>query len=287
MDPFWGAASALAAAISWAVGICFFKKYGEATSATFLAFFKGVVSCLSVASLLLMRSEPFPSDPSVVGPLVLSGLIGITLGDTSGYYALKKLGANVSATVFSLSTPIAVALAWIFLGERLETSEILGMAMTTLAVVGILSAAPPKNAPRATVGAVIVSLISPLSHAIGIILSKHALEQVDPLWGLSIRLFPATVPLFLMYLARREGWPKLSRKSWAGLTMGSLIAGTLGFLLLTVSVKGSKAGIATAISSTYPVWVVPTAAYLLRERPRTVHILMTSVAVVGIFLMIF
>jgi drug/metabolite transporter (DMT)-like permease len=291
MESLLGAFAALAAAVSWAIGICLFKKHGGSCSPMFLTFFKGMVGCLSIGILLVLFHPPFPTNSTHVLALVISGIIGITIGDTAAYFALQKIGAQISATAFSLSTPIAAMLAFVFLGERLTAREAFGMSITTLAVVAVLSEAAGLARTRDLRSGIAAAILSPLSHALGIILSKHALEQTNFLWGITLRLVPATVPFLFVFAfqtkERTGSTTSLNRAQAVGLTIGSLVGGTIGFLLLTFAIQTTKAGIAAAISATYPIWVTPCAVFLLGEKARLVHVVWTVVAAIGISLMVF
>jgi drug/metabolite transporter (DMT)-like permease len=55
---------------------------------------------------------------------------------------------------------------------------------------------------------------------------------------------------------------------------------------LTLSLQKTSAGIASTISTTYPIWVIPVAAIFLKEHPKPLQILCTILAVAGIALLV-
>jgi len=73
-------------------------------------------------------------DAANVGPLLLSGLIGIFVGDTLLFAALNRLGPRRSGILFALNAPITALLGWLVLGEGLSTSSIAGIALTASGV---------------------------------------------------------------------------------------------------------------------------------------------------------
>lgn len=73
-------------------------------------------------------------DEASVGPLLLSGLIGIFIGDTLLFAALNRLGPRRAGILFALNAPIASLLGWLVLGEALSISAVAGIALTAAGV---------------------------------------------------------------------------------------------------------------------------------------------------------
>ena len=61
-----------------------------------------------------------------VAPLVLSGLIGIFLGDLLLFTAVGRLGPRRAGVLFALNAPIAALLGWLVLGETLNAVAVAG-----------------------------------------------------------------------------------------------------------------------------------------------------------------
>ena len=75
--------------------------------------------------------------PDVVWPLLLSGFVGITLGDSLLFTCLNRLGPRRSGILFALNAPLAALLGWAILGERLSGTAVAGIVAT---VAGVLCA---------------------------------------------------------------------------------------------------------------------------------------------------
>jgi len=73
-------------------------------------------------------------DAASVGPLLLSGLIGIFVGDTLLFATLNRLGPRRSGILFALNAPIAALLGWLVLGEALPVAAMMGIALTATGV---------------------------------------------------------------------------------------------------------------------------------------------------------
>src|SRR6478736_6697906 len=74
-------------------------------------------------------------DTALIAPLMLSGLIGIFMGDTLLFAGLNRLGPRRSGIVFALNAPIAAVLGFVVLGETLSLKAIAGIALTAAGVV--------------------------------------------------------------------------------------------------------------------------------------------------------
>ena len=51
--------------------------------------------------------------------MLWSGLIGIFLGDTLLFFALRRLGPRRTGALFAMNAPMAALLGWAVLGEAL------------------------------------------------------------------------------------------------------------------------------------------------------------------------
>jgi uncharacterized membrane protein len=81
--------------------------------------------------------------PEVLWPILLSGFIGIFVGDTLLFTCLNRLGPRRSGILFALNAPIAALLGWAVLGEQLTGTAVAGIGLT---LCGVLPRSP-RSAP--------------------------------------------------------------------------------------------------------------------------------------------
>ena len=74
--------------------------------------------------------------------------------------------------------------------------------------------------------------------------------------------------------------------AFAALSLAAFAGTFLGVLLMSFGAKYAKAGVAAALTSTYPVWIVPIAKFILKERVSWQSAVCTALAVGGIILMV-
>ena len=70
--------------------------------------------------------------------LAISGIIGIAIGDSAYFAALKRIGANKTLLLESLAPPLSGVLALMLLGAALSIQSWLGVIITTLAVTFVV-----------------------------------------------------------------------------------------------------------------------------------------------------
>ncbi len=285
----WGEAASLGAALSWAIALCTYRRWGYGISPWGLNLSKNIVGLVGLSLLLLILRPPLDAGPLVYLSLFVSGLAGIALGDTAAYSVLRHLGAPAAAAGVCLGPPLSAILAFLFLGETLSARELLGIVLTVVGVSGSLFCTPKAGirrddtfVPSKSWGIFWLSL-SGLGHAVGVVLSRYGMPKVDALWGTGIRLVPAQLFLIVLCWYRPSGVAGLwKNKRRLGILSAAATIGTfLGLILMSLGLKYSKAGVSTALMSTYPLWVVPIAHYFLGERIKKGIFFFTVIACVG------
>lgn len=294
--PFAGEAASLGAALIWSGSISIFTKYSADIPASAVNFFKSLVAiiCLTIAAAL--TAPVWGSDPFALGILAVSGVVGISLGDTALFGALKRLGAQITSSSQCLAPPIAAVIAALFLGETLSLRETFGMLVVALAVSGIILFSRRRGAHLAGIERTTLlvglgfALLAAFCQGAGLVMSRQALQSIDVLHGTLARITPALLVLTAILIFSgnvRELRFVLREPRRAMILAAASFAGTfLGLILMSVGVKYAKAGIAAALNSTYPIWIIPIAHFVLKERVTWQAVACTCVAVVGIGLML-
>lgn len=273
LEQFGGELAALSGALFWAVATVLYRRAGERIPARELNLVKGLVAlALLGATLLLMGDSLAAVDPWALVLILLSGAIGIGLGDTAYFESLQDLGARRALLLGTLAPPLAGLIAWILLGETLSASAWLGIAVTVAGVAWVVTerqAATPTHrpAPRLLRG-LLFGLVAVLAQAGGVVLSRAAFVQTDlsPLWAAFLRLAAGAVALAVWIpLARKPvgGWlrGKQSGRLWGQLLFAIVVGTYLAVWLQQVALKLTSAGIAQTLLSTSPLFILPFAAW--------------------------
>ena len=290
---FQGEVAALMAAFLWAVATVIFGKLGRHLVPPVLNFVKG---CFAIALILLtlwlQSNRPVGFEGTAMGVLLLSGVIGIGLGDTAYFAALNELGARRALLMESLAPPMAAFLAGLFLGETLSLNAWAGIVLTLTGVGWVISERVPDDSRGHTVSrrGVALGLLAAIGQATGAVLSRAALAEtdVDPLWSTLLRLVGGIVVLLGVLLWRQKLTVDLQPLQSLRLVLVVMIAAVLGTYLALwlqqTALKYSATGVAQALMATSPLFVLPIAA-CMGDRISLRAILGVLVALGGVWLL--
>ena len=149
---------------------------------------------LAAVSVMTGAWRDFPV--STLQTLMISGLIGIFLGDTALFGSLKRLGTSRAAVVFALHAPMTVIMGWFLLSERLEVFTLIGCGIVTtgviIAILGRKNHEEPQNIDsthgRMRYG-ILLGLLGAFGQAAGAIIARPVMaEGVDPVTASAIRV---------------------------------------------------------------------------------------------------
>ncbi|BAU14607.1 hypothetical protein LEP3755_51560 [Leptolyngbya sp. NIES-3755] len=260
-----GELAALTAAFIWACGSIVYTGVGRQISPLALNFTKGWVAIVLLCLTFLITGQSIPSiefTPFLM--LFLSGVIGIGFGDTAYFSALNCIGARRTLLFETLAPPLSAVLALIFLQEQLALSAWIGIGFTIAGVVWVIleRTSEPSGNFRPLLGS-LYGLLAAIGQAAGAVMSRSAFvnTEIDSLWSTLIRLFGGTIALFIWILLRNQSHEMI--KPLRNRRLLTIIAGTafistyLGIWLQQTSLKYATTGIAQALSSTSPLFVIP------------------------------
>ena len=294
MRHFQGEIAALCAAFLWAISSVIYGCLGQRISPLELNLLKGAIA-IPLLLLTLFLSHAFLPivNPAAVCLLLLSGVIGIGVGDTAFFVTLNCLGARRALLMETLAPPIAAILALIFLQERLSAGAWCGIFLTILGVAGVITERAPNasDADANWVRGIGFGLVAAMALATGAVLSHRVLAttSINPLWSALLRLSAGVLVLLpWKWLGRRQPYSQLKTLR-SGQVIGGIFvaafAGTyLGIWLQQIALKSTAAGITLTLTNTSPLFVLPIAA-CMGERVSLRAILGVVVAITGIGLL--
>jgi len=243
-------------AIFWAISPLFYKRglrnlnpiFGNtirALPATILTFTMSFLLLGVDGSLLLPPQTLFAS--------ILSGSIGLGLGDLFYLISIKQVGAARAVTITSSYPLITLLLSYLLLGEEIDWYIGLGTILVVLGIAFIsLDGADSKIGFRG----IMVALIAAFFWSISIILAGILPSQGHPVAVNSWRLIGLTVfslaPFLFVY--RNSGAPVLDKYSLGYLTFGGLIGLSLGWIVFIYSIELIGLSRATTLSSVSPIF---------------------------------
>jgi len=290
MINYLGEVAALGAAFLWASSSTVYGLLGLRIPPLRLNLYKGLIAiALILVTIVLTSNLKIEIQPPIIIWLLISGVVGIGLGDSAYFYALKHLGARKTLLLETLSPPLAGFLAWIYLGETLTMQAWVGILLTVLGVAWVISEGTSNiqiKQKNAYIG-IIWGVIAALCQASAAVISRHALVEsgINPLVSTLIRLIGGTLIILPLLFIFPQPVEKQSLKSrWKTIIILILTAFAstyLGIWLQQTALKYTQTGIATTLLATSPLFVLPIAR-LMGEKITIRAIIGVIIALMGI-----
>ncbi|MGB7439768.1 MAG: DMT family transporter [Coleofasciculaceae cyanobacterium] len=292
---FRGELAALGAAFLWAASTVIYGRLGRNYPPLKLNLIKGGIAIALILLTLGLSGTRLPSlNIPAFGLLLLSGVIGIALGDTLYFTALNYLGARRVLLTETLAPPMTAVLAMIFLQESLTISAWLGIFLTLVGIAWVITEQVPGSiaSPLLLTRGISFATLAALFQAGGAVLSRAALAEttISPLWGALLRLSAGTLILLLFtpFTRQRTGFfskDLLTVQSLAALFFAAFAGTYLAIWLQQTALKFTAAGIAQTFLATSPLFVIPIAT-LMGETVSFRAILGVLVAIAGVALLL-
>jgi drug/metabolite transporter (DMT)-like permease len=281
-----GITAALGSAASWAVGSYLFKSLGAVFSPLAMTLSKGVFS-LVLLGAVLMVTGPGSQGLDSLAMLALSGLLGIALGDTFFFEALRGLGPQPLLVLAVLGQVLTVISAVLFLDESPTLGAWTGVSLVLIGVAVVLRGKLTGDEKATGLRGVGFGLLAVFCMCASNLVAKAALrEESDTIAATFIRMAAGTLGVLLLGLTthRLKAWVSPFRDlRMVRLFLISVVVVTFGgFWLSMVAYKYIPVSIASCLTSTEPVFALVLAAVLWKERltlPLTVGTLATVLGV--------
>ncbi|AKG24574.1 membrane protein [Calothrix sp. 336/3] len=286
-----GELAALGAAGLWAIASVVYGRLGASIPPLQLNLCKGVVAIALLLFTIAITGQFFPHiSLQSLSLLILSGMVGIGLGDTAFFATINTLGARQALLMETLAPPITAILALAFLNETLNSRAWCGILLTIIGVGFVVTERTSQTviSRKSFYKGILFGLLAAIAAAIAAVLSRAAFAQSDinPLWAALIRLVGGVLILIIwgVFSPSQERW-QLQRLQSTPILTGILFAafcGTyLGIWLQQIALKLTAAGIASTLLQTSPVLIIPIAIYL-GEKVTWRAIAGVCVAIIGV-----
>jgi len=293
---FGGQIAALSAAFLWAAVSFLFLRIRDHISAMELNLVKGLLAIILLSGTSFLLGESLSTiQMQGLALLLVSGVIGIGIGDTAYFQALKDLGARLALLLMSLAPPIAAIIALIFLNEDLSIWAWVGIFLAVGGIIWVVTErggnGTVQSNPKHRWRGIIFGLLSAIGQATGVVMSRAVLTQTEitSLQSAVLRLMAgaAFILVWLLVTHQTPGkWirQKDARKLWGWIIAAAFVGTYMCLWLQQISLDLAPAGIVQTLLSTSPLFVLPMAA-LRGEKISFRAILGALVAFVGIYLL--
>jgi len=306
MFPYFGELCMLVAAVLWSVTVILLKSSSNQLSPFLINPIKNSIGLLLFLILFLYVGIPVWYDNlSLLGyyKILLSGLLGMALGDTIFIYALSKIGANRVAIVDSFSPFIIYFYSVLLLSnQELVFIQFVGLIITIIAIVILTYENDYEDIDYKTKRSGILWLIFAMScTGYGIVLLKTVLNEINiveveqklkfNLWVTAFRLLPGIIFSWCIFLLKKNKKSLLKPLTNKNVLSKLLLASVIGpFFALGFWILGyafiDKPSIASIISQTSVIFIVILSWIFLKEKLTPLRIVSISFAFIGVLLAI-
>lgn len=280
-----GALAALAAALCWTLASSLWRRLRTSLSSARLNLLKNLLA-LTLQLPLLAAFGPWAVPPGPLLLLALSGVVGIALGDSLFFAALRRLGTRRTLTIEAGGPALTALAGAVVLGEGLQAVQWLGIGLISAAVLLVVRRQPPPSARPGDVGlGVLLAFGALVCGSTGALLARSALraEGLPPLQAATVRL--ACAALVMLPLLRGLPWPpprpRPQGARWPLVLVATLLGTSAGIVLQQAALQRLPGGVAVALMATAPVMALPLARWE-GDRPGGAGVAAALMALAGV-----
>lgn len=281
-----GEIASLLTAACWTMSAIFFEKAGRrvgSLSVNIIRIFLGVLF-LGITTFFA-RGMFFPMDATPYNWfwLGLSGIVGFFLGDLFLFRSYLIIGSRTSQLVMSLAPMITAIIGWFFLQEILELKSILGIVVSVVGIMIVVAGKKLKlNVP---LRGFLYALGGALGQAVGLILSKKGMGDYDAVAATQIRAIFGFVA-FALLVTIMGRWKRVflatrDKEGMSGITIGAIFGPFVGVALSLYAVQRTETGIASALMSLTPIFIILPSHILFKEKITARQVIGAVISIAG------
>lgn len=285
-----GALAALAAALCWTLASSLWHRLPTSLSAVQLNLLKNLLALVLLAPALVLQPWRVGWEPLLL--LAASGVLGIALGDSLYFAALRRLGTRRCLTLDAGGPAVTAVAGFLWLAEWPSPLQWLGVGLISLAVL-LVARQKPERSPAAGLAVpaaaqrlgVLLALGALLCGSGGALLARAALRagELDPLQSAVLRLAAASLVLLplLRGVPASPPRPRPAQRRWPLWLAATLLGTSAGIALQQTALQHLPGALAVALMATAPVMALPLAP-LEGDRPGVIGVLAALLALGGV-----
>jgi drug/metabolite transporter (DMT)-like permease len=238
----------------------------------------------------VLRGTPLPLDSGWerFNWLAVSAIIGFVLGDAALFEALVRIGARYTVLLTTLIPFFGSLIAWLVLGECITTKEWGFIILTMAGIAWVITERRSSGivSRQMLSSGILLGIFAAFAQATGLVFSKLGLQDSYSVFsGTLIRIAVATLLLWLPVIVRRRvraDFQRLrDRTGRNALFKGTLVGPVAGVMLSLYAVQQARVGIAATLMSLIPIFLLPLAWLILKEKVSWRALLGTVLAISG------
>ncbi len=294
---------ALAAAFLWAIASLMSVTPAQHLGSFAYSRWRMGCTAFMLSTMAWLTGGWLTVEVGYITPMLLSGLIGIFIGDTALFACLNRMGPRQAGLLFSCHAVFSAILGYFLFSEAMSGIELIGSALVFSGVVTAIffgrrgnnqNTATNNDSNKASqleaikgnvwVG-VSLGLLAAICQALGGIIAKPImLTEVDPIAASAIRMISAFVAhsLFRLTGAKLAKPIKLMNpRIFVVTAVNGFLAMAVGMTLILYALQEGNVGMVALLSSTTPIMLLPILWVYTGKRPNRYAWMGAILAVVG------
>lgn len=288
--PYIGEISAIVTACLWSVTSYLFAFAAEKVGSVQVNINRIILAAVVLFLIVAVSGIDYTLSTSQVVYLIISGVVGLVIGDSFLFKTYQLIGARLGMIMMSLVPAISAVLAWLFLDEFITPLGIFGMVVTISGVILVVTEKAPGSVHRNynKVG-ILYGFLGAAGQAGGLILAKFAFAEsyVNGFVASFARLSSAGIIILAggLLLKRYRNPIKTYRNEIPALRAtiaATVLAPVLGVTLSLVAIEFTKVGIASTLMALVPIIMLPISKYYYKEKVSLRAVTGAFIAVFGV-----
>ena len=280
---------AILTALCWSCGVIFFEIAGRVLNSLQISLLKNIVGVLGFISFIILQGDPFPD---FIGQeyliLIISGIIGVAIGDILFLASLRRIGSSLSAIVSTGYTISIFILAFLMFGEVISFISYLGGVLVILGVVIGTIDRDLDRTPKEILYGVSFGLLANLCTAYSVLLLRPIMD-VHPVLPIALVRFSIGMIISAFGILYLNGKLALRETILKGFSNYNLLAGAFFGTFLSVifwlaGFKYTLAGRAAIYNQLSTIFIILLASVFLNQQMTKRKWVAVSLALMGSFI---
>ena len=290
-----GELAALLTAISWGFTSIFISDASKVIGSRNVNRARiALATVFLVITHLILQKQILPLDasPDRWFWLGLSGIVGLIIGDGFLFQSYVLIGPRLGMLIMASVPIISSFFAWIFLGETLSIVKIIGILISITGIAVVVyeryNGNESKQNRRNFILGILAGFGGAFGQAVGLILAKQGLIGDFPaISGVVIRMLISTIIIWAIAFIKKEALNTLKKSTSDWKVSNAIIAGTfvgpfIGVWLSLIAVQSTYVGVASTLMALTPIFMLPLARWLYKERISLTAIIGTIFSIIGV-----
>lgn len=289
-----GIIAALGTALCWAIAARLFRATGTMFSPLAMNFYKGVISILLLSVILIVSQSSLSLSTESLFWLLLSGVIGIGIGDTFFFKALTTIGDSQAVLITETLAPIFTALlAMIWIAEWITWQQWLGIAIVLLSVDMVVKINKRSATYIVPSSGYLYGVGAAVCQSLGAVISRDVLtsDTVSPSEAALLRLIGGAVIVTILMFATTATFKPLKQvssgnaKLWTLFVLATLLGTTAAIYLQMLAFANAKAAVVQTLIATSAIMSLGV-AWVVGEKASWKTLIWSATALIGVALLV-